>query len=137
MIRRPPRSTRTDTLFPYTTLFRSVAGCDAAHNGRIAALAVRQHAVVRANLYAAKTHRAKSLAVGRAVSHAQLPAPGRDIPLCIQIVPVTIRAIAVLVLAAVAAQSPRPQLQAVAETQEKRVVGIQIRPDGFMTTVGR
>src|SRR3546814_5175182 len=26
MIRRPPRSTRTDTLFPYTTLFRSIAG---------------------------------------------------------------------------------------------------------------
>src|SRR3546814_19151162 len=26
MIRRPPRSTRTDTLFPYTTLFRSEAG---------------------------------------------------------------------------------------------------------------
>src|SRR3546814_9393728 len=40
MIRRPPRSTRTDTLFPYTTLFRSqrVAGkrrkisfCDERH----------------------------------------------------------------------------------------------------------
>src|SRR3546814_1997566 len=32
MIRRPPRSTRTDTLFPYTTLFRSIvcAGLDAA-----------------------------------------------------------------------------------------------------------
>src|SRR3546814_5475903 len=29
MIRRPPRSTRTDTLFPYTTLFRS-AGRKAA-----------------------------------------------------------------------------------------------------------
>src|SRR3546814_4116773 len=32
MIRRPPRSTRTDTLFPYTTLFRSghrvVAACE-------------------------------------------------------------------------------------------------------------
>src|SRR3546814_8127073 len=34
MIRRPPRSTRTDTLFPYTTLFRSIrrimasSGCD-------------------------------------------------------------------------------------------------------------
>src|SRR3546814_7201670 len=29
MIRRPPRSTRTDTLFPYTTLFRSAyAGAD-------------------------------------------------------------------------------------------------------------
>src|SRR3546814_1117206 len=26
MIRRPPRSTRTDTLFPYTTLFRSCPG---------------------------------------------------------------------------------------------------------------
>src|SRR3546814_2013642 len=37
MIRRPPRSTRTDTLFPYTTLFRSDAlgragiGGDAQH----------------------------------------------------------------------------------------------------------
>src|SRR3546814_20351607 len=32
MIRRPPRSTRTDTLFPYTTLFRSiVATTDAQH----------------------------------------------------------------------------------------------------------
>src|SRR3546814_3000439 len=30
MIRRPPRSTRTDTLFPYTTLFRSAdRGCGA------------------------------------------------------------------------------------------------------------
>src|SRR3546814_7926922 len=28
MIRRPPRSTRTDTLFPYTTLFRSECHCD-------------------------------------------------------------------------------------------------------------
>src|SRR3546814_11409203 len=27
MIRRPPRSTRTDTLFPYTTLFRSPVRC--------------------------------------------------------------------------------------------------------------
>src|SRR3546814_11051251 len=33
MIRRPPRSTRTDTLFPYTTLFRSqlVGGGDVQH----------------------------------------------------------------------------------------------------------
>src|SRR3546814_11295623 len=28
MLRRPPRSTRTDTLFPYTTLFRSHGGGD-------------------------------------------------------------------------------------------------------------
>src|SRR3546814_7142296 len=31
MIRRPPRSTRTDTLFPYTTLFRSLR-CPAAES---------------------------------------------------------------------------------------------------------
>src|SRR3546814_19580279 len=30
MIRRPPRSTRTDTLFPYTTLFRSACSRDCA-----------------------------------------------------------------------------------------------------------
>src|SRR3546814_2873355 len=30
MIRRPPRSTRTDTLFPYTTLFRSATPASAA-----------------------------------------------------------------------------------------------------------
>src|SRR3546814_18520584 len=35
MIRRPPRSTRTDTLFPYTTLFRSVVPAIAfAQNNR-------------------------------------------------------------------------------------------------------
>src|SRR3546814_5604936 len=36
MIRRPPRSTRTDTLFPYTTLFRSVTPaiiCAVRHHG--------------------------------------------------------------------------------------------------------
>src|SRR3546814_16091748 len=32
MIRRPPRSTRTDTLFPYTTLFRSI---DIEHEDRV------------------------------------------------------------------------------------------------------
>src|SRR3546814_12167543 len=35
MIRRPPRSTRTDTLFPYTTLFRS-AEVRPPHRARIA-----------------------------------------------------------------------------------------------------
>src|SRR3546814_16577084 len=42
MIRRPPRSTRTDTLFPYTTLFRSVP----VHQALVAvdqALAVERH----------------------------------------------------------------------------------------------
>src|SRR3546814_6120212 len=35
MIRRPPRSTRTDTLFPYTTLFRSDRGEGEAHQGPV------------------------------------------------------------------------------------------------------
>src|SRR3546814_5257364 len=35
MIRRPPRSTRTDTLFPYTPLFRSDRG-NAFHDGAAA-----------------------------------------------------------------------------------------------------
>src|SRR3546814_20893310 len=33
MIRRPPRSTRTDTLFPYTTLFRSLRRLGRHHPG--------------------------------------------------------------------------------------------------------
>src|SRR3546814_20402513 len=33
MIRRPPRSNRTDTLFPHTTLFRSAAAAAAAASG--------------------------------------------------------------------------------------------------------
>src|SRR3546814_1651294 len=37
MIRRPPRSTRTDTLFPYTTLFRSVTFPVAHHDGHYVA----------------------------------------------------------------------------------------------------
>src|SRR3546814_1909273 len=47
MIRRPPRSTRTDTLFPYTTLFRSTgadgAGDAARHRSRPRGLPRRPH----------------------------------------------------------------------------------------------
>src|SRR6056297_3695313 len=39
MIRRPPRSTRTDTLFPYTTLFRSHARGAREHRGDLVAVA--------------------------------------------------------------------------------------------------
>src|SRR3546814_14807806 len=45
MIRRPPRSTRTDTLFPYTTLFRSRLGVALVHE------AARQHVVGMRLLY--------------------------------------------------------------------------------------
>src|SRR3546814_6668170 len=37
MIRRPPRSTRTDTLFPYTTLFRSHRQADALRGEQLVA----------------------------------------------------------------------------------------------------
>src|SRR3546814_1585230 len=54
MIRRPPRSTRTDTLFPYTTLFRSVRrrinSFIAMINRTTSKLGVRQEAVLRALL---------------------------------------------------------------------------------------
>src|SRR3546814_7354163 len=50
MIRRPPRSTRTDTLFPYTTLFRSHRilghrGTGAGHGAAARAPTVRKIAV--------------------------------------------------------------------------------------------
>src|SRR3546814_3169915 len=41
MIRRPPRSTRTDTLFPYTTLFRSPGRSDRERQRRTRRRAVR------------------------------------------------------------------------------------------------
>src|SRR3546814_18142838 len=57
MIRRPPRSTRTDTLFPYTTLFRSLVEQRVGFRGveggislavrRLVERAVGQHQVVR------------------------------------------------------------------------------------------
>src|SRR3546814_19803633 len=43
MIRRPPRSTRTDTLFPYTTLFRSSRRYPAMTNPTTKTVAYRWH----------------------------------------------------------------------------------------------
>src|SRR3546814_1484890 len=66
MIRRPPRSTRTDTLFPYTTLFRAeIVGV-----GRVAALVVeafqrQSQALVRAELIAELDQAALNLILAR------------------------------------------------------------------------
>src|SRR3546814_3965216 len=46
MIRRPPRSTRTDTLFPYTTLFRSVGIAPAEPPGAQRVVESRVHQVL-------------------------------------------------------------------------------------------
>src|SRR3546814_13028162 len=44
MIRRPPRSTRTDTLFPFTTLFRSPAQIAATRRGVTSPVIARSEA---------------------------------------------------------------------------------------------
>src|SRR3546814_11075786 len=83
MIRRPPRSTRTDTLFPYTTLFRSIQLRPAHRSlppvagwGRI-----RQHL---ANTVARYVEMPRRLALGHAVptGDADLPIKfhGIDLP---------------------------------------------------------
>src|SRR3546814_5662106 len=47
MIRRPPRSTRTDTLFPYTTLFRSPLPVVAVEEVAVVVVAVAGHRLVQ------------------------------------------------------------------------------------------
>src|SRR3546814_122548 len=49
MIRRPPRSTRTDTLFPYTTLFRSITALDEYYPTRTETAILRENAAEMAN----------------------------------------------------------------------------------------
>src|SRR3546814_15047904 len=58
MIRRPPRSTRTDTLFPYTTLFRSRMGVGAyrRHRKVLGHDTPRQRAVETAKYIQCWTH---------------------------------------------------------------------------------
>src|SRR3546814_20773625 len=48
MIRRPPRSTRTDTLFPYTTLFRSASSAEVQKNfGAFREIALSEPVIVQ------------------------------------------------------------------------------------------
>src|SRR3546814_14869290 len=50
MLRRPPRSTRTDTLFPYTTLFRSPPLRKHRRNGMAAAETLAEAGVAEAGV---------------------------------------------------------------------------------------
>src|SRR3546814_6698889 len=52
MIRRPPRSTRTDTLFPYTTLFRSVRNAVSISPLRRRFMTVTRPSIVATNIVA-------------------------------------------------------------------------------------
>src|SRR3546814_5299090 len=45
MIRRPPRSTRTDTLFPYTTLFRSIVYANKGDQARAALASAERYSL--------------------------------------------------------------------------------------------
>src|SRR3546814_10573133 len=60
MIRRPPRSTRTDTLFPYTTLFRSASESTRAEN------LLAAHAISREEYDARASNRGQTAASLRA-----------------------------------------------------------------------
>src|SRR3546814_5304926 len=85
MIRRPPRSTRTDTLFPYTTLFRSQgSGRDRAlpsHRPREIASALLQGLGARSRPWD-RASRSRSLAQHLDDEHCRYiqPIPGRARP---------------------------------------------------------
>src|SRR3546814_16008493 len=67
MIRRPPRSTRTDTLCPYTTLFRSDQGGEPIFVGEADPAAGRLEALRGRALFQI---RVVHVIIGRAVEHA-------------------------------------------------------------------
>src|SRR3546814_10527715 len=84
MIRRPPTSTRTDTLFPYTTLFRSTRG-PASHKPpgalRLPGLRRFEQFLHGAEQLAERMRRVVALALVARVAHqlAQLLAVGRRV----------------------------------------------------------
>src|SRR3546814_6390036 len=78
MIRRPPRSTRTDTCFPYTTLFRSVPGrsrryCGGRH--RRSAESGEQLAFVGAVSTVSRARRRRDAAPANTTSQARHRSP--------------------------------------------------------------
>src|SRR3546814_16078052 len=78
MIRRPPRSTRTDTLFPYTTLFRSLADEAPRQCGSVFAPQREHRAPVLATelAHAVVAHVLQEQVAERAVADPR-PAPAR------------------------------------------------------------
>src|SRR3546814_975567 len=65
MIRRPPRSTRTDTLFPYTTLFRS----EIIPESHAPQLIGKHRAIGPAKLYANIVHQDSTRITGGYLAH--------------------------------------------------------------------
>src|SRR3546814_16430455 len=87
MVRRPPGSTRTDTLFPYTTLFRSALGQRGADGGRGRLLTVGRRVAVGVDESEALdleaelgTHGAEELDVASAlVAEVEVPPHDHDL----------------------------------------------------------
>src|SRR3546814_14200349 len=85
MIRRPPVSTRTDTLFPYTTLFRSL-GPRAAEDDRCRRCLHVEDATERGRLVAPR-HDVTGLADGRSAAGLGTLAPQRDADRVVEVAP--------------------------------------------------
>src|SRR3546814_3639235 len=81
MIRRPPRSTRTDTLFPYTTLFRSPDRKRARSDPRYPDRSRPSGPTLHLRAFGHRDHRRTTGAtepVGRSAATRALTAPGRS-----------------------------------------------------------
>ncbi|MNK96794.1 hypothetical protein D3C87_1170950 [compost metagenome] len=94
---------------------------DAAHNRRVATLAVRQHPVIGLQERSAKACGVEYVARRRTVAQAQPAAPRGDIAFGIQIAPIPIRPFRAVVIAAIRPQAPRAQVQSIAEIRERAV----------------
>src|SRR3546814_4321202 len=78
MIRRPPRSTRTDTLFPYTTLFRSTR----AWSERFAkAFDGLKPTMTQAGVYSSVLHYLKAVAATQSTDGKVVADKMREIPI--------------------------------------------------------
>src|SRR3546814_17752297 len=81
MVRRPPRSTRTDTLFPYTTLFRSADDCQVGGNVETQFARCRHGAhrhIVVLRQYGGRPQLARQEALGRFISRFKAEIAGLD-----------------------------------------------------------
>src|SRR3546814_11776719 len=78
MIRRPPRSTRTDTLFPYTTLFRSFNTLP--QSGHIST-----NSIFNLNSRVIKKHDRATRPLTRRIVMASLYSSGRESPLVLTV----------------------------------------------------
>src|SRR3546814_9557932 len=73
MIRRPPRSTRTDTLFPYTTLFRSLVVVPIV----LGIIPLPKHLIGIADLHRPVAHRTGGRRSARHIGNSRRSAAGR------------------------------------------------------------